>query len=210
MSKKFLLVDDHSIVRSGVSMIIKDKYFTAEIDEASDGDTAYEMIKKKEYDLLIIDLHMPHTDTMGLIVNIFNIRPDAKVLIFTMGSEDVFAKRYLKLGVKGFLNKDCEDEEIGKAVEMILNNRKYLSDKLISKLTDDGLSNRPDNPFESLSNRELEIGMLLIRGKSVSEITDILNIQNSTVGTHKAHIFEKLKVENVIDLRELARLYQLV
>jgi len=210
MSKKFLLVDDHSIVRSGVRLIIMDKYFNAEIDEASDGDTAYDMVKKKEYDLLIIDLHMPHTDTMGLIVNIFNIRPTAKVLIFTMGSEDVFAKRYLKLGVRGFLNKDCEDDEIGKAVEMILNNRKYLSDKLISKLTDDGLSNRPDNPFESLSNRELEIGMLLIRGKSVSEITEILNIQNSTVGTHKAHIFEKLKVENVIDLRELAKLYQLI
>lgn len=210
MSKKFLLVDDHSIVRSGVRLIIKDKYFNAEVDEAADGDTAYEMVKKKEYDLLIIDLHMPHTNTMGLIENVFTIRPGAKILIFTMGSEDVFAKRYLKLGVRGFLNKDCDDDEIAKAIEMILNNRKYLSDKLISKLTDDGLSNRPDNPFESLSNRELEIGMLLVRGKSVSEITEILNIQNSTVGTHKAHIFEKLKVENVIDLRELAKLYQLI
>jgi len=210
MTKKFLLVDDHSIVRSGVRLIIKEKFFNPEIDEASDGDSAFEMIKKKDYDLLVVDLHMPHTDTMGLIVNIFNVRPSARVLIFTMGSEDVFAKRYLRLGVKGFINKDAEDEEIAKAIETVLNNRKYLSNKLISKLTDDSLSNRPDNPFESLSNRELEISMLLIRGKSVSEITEILNIQNSTVGTHKAHIFEKLKVENVIDLREMAKLYQLV
>ncbi|HTL10307.1 MAG TPA: response regulator transcription factor [Chitinophagaceae bacterium] len=210
MTKRFLLVDDHSIVRSGVKLIITDKYLDAKVDEAADGEAAFNLVKKNEYDLMVIDLHMPSTDTMGLIVNILNMRPSAKIMVFTMGSEDVFAKRYLKLGVKGFLNKDCEDQEVSRAIEMILSNRKYVSERLINRLTEDSIKNRPDNPFQLLSNRELEITMLLIGGKAIGEITEILNIQNSTVGTHKAHILEKLKVENVIDLSELAKLYEII
>ncbi|HTL10124.1 MAG TPA: LuxR C-terminal-related transcriptional regulator, partial [Chitinophagaceae bacterium] len=136
--------------------------------------------------------------------------PAAKIIIFTMGSEDVFARRYLKAGVKGFLSKECAADEVATAIQTVLGDRKYLSEKLVNNLTNDKLEKRTDNPFQSLSNRQLEIAMLLIAGKTVSEISDTLNIQNSTVGTHKAHIFEKLQVDNPIDLRELARLYQII
>ncbi len=208
--KKFLLVDDHSVVRSGIRLFIRDKYFNAEIDEASEGDKAFESVKKKDYDLLIMDLHMPKTDTVGLITNILKIKPSTKILVFSMGAEEVFARRYLSLGVMGFLNKDCSDDKILIAIETVLNNRRYLSEKLMDRLTGDSVADKPVNPFDALSTREIEIAMLLINGRSVGEITGTLSIQNSTVGTHKARIFEKLQVNNVIDLHELARLYQII
>ena len=208
--KKFLLVDDHSIVRSGVKLIIRSKYINAECDEAVDGDTAFEKVKSADYDLIVLDIHMPNTDPLGLIENIVRTKPQAKILIFTMGAEEIFAKRYLKLGVKGFLSKESDDEEISRAIDLVINNRKYISESLMTRMTDESLSNKSENPFNDLSNRELEIVLLLISGKSISEITEVLNIQNSTVGTHKSRILEKLKVGNVIELRELARIYHLI
>ncbi len=208
--KKFCLVDDHSIVRTGVKLLLKEKFGMCEIDEATEGETAFQLIKNNDYDLVTMDLHMPNTDTMGLIENILRIKPATKILIFTMGAEELFARRFLKMGVKGFLNKECDDEELGKAIDLVLKNRKYMSEQLMIRITDDTLENKADNPFDDLSNREIEIVLLLAGGKSISEITDLLSIGNSTVGTHKARIFDKLKISNVIELRELAKLYQLI
>jgi two-component system, NarL family, invasion response regulator UvrY len=208
--RKFLLVDDHAVVRSGLKLFISSLYINSEIDEAPDGDVAFKKIKSKDYDLVILDIHMPNTDTTGLITNILSFKPSLKILVFSMGTEGVYAKRYLKLGVKGFLNKECPTEEISKAIDTILQSKRYLSEDLIEKLTNDSVSDRSDNPFNELSNRELEIALLLLNGKSVGEIVELLHIQNSTVGTHKARIFEKLQVGNVIDLRELAKIHQVI
>jgi len=155
-------------------------------------------------------VHMPNTDILALMDTILAIKPKLKILIFTMASENIFSKRFLKLGVSGFLSKDSSDEEIKRAITKVSLGRKYISEGLFSDLTDDSLRSRSDNPFEDLSDRELEIVTHLIKGKSVGEICDILSIQNSTVSTHKARAFEKLKVKNIIELREMARIYQLI
>jgi len=207
---RFLLADDHAVVKTGISLLIKELYPSAVIDTAHDGDSAHSKIVKNDYDLVMLDVHMPNTDSLALVDTILAIKPKLKILIFTMASENIFAKRFLKLGVSGFLSKDSSDEEIKRAITKVSLGRKYISEGLFSDLTDDSLRSRSDNPFEDLSDRELEIVTHLIKGKSVGEICDILSIQNSTVSTHKARAFEKLKVKNIIELREMARIYQLI
>lgn len=208
--EKFLLVDDHAIVKTGISLLVKETYPFSVIDTAHDGDSAYEKVQKNEYDIVMLDIHMPNTDTISLVERMITIRPTIKILIFTMGSEGVFGKRFLKLGVKGFLSKDSTDDEIKRAINIVIQGRKYLSDGLFLTLTDDNLKLRSDNPFEDLSNREFEVAIHLIKGKSVGEICDMLHVQNSTVATHKSRILEKLKVTNIIELREIARIYQVI
>lgn len=207
--KKFLLVDDHVVVRSGISGLLSEIFKPCEVSEAGDTDSATEKLKEKHYDLIMMDIQMPNSDTLGLMEYINVKYPDTRVLIFSMSSENIYAKRFLKAGAKGFLSKDSSLDEIKKAINLILNGRKYISDALAELLTDSSYNDGPNNPFEKLSHREFEIASLLLTGQTVSEISKSLNLQVSTVGTHKGRIFEKLGVSNLIELKEMATSYNL-
>lgn len=210
MIKKFLLLDDHSIVRLAVKLIIRENYLNAQIDESSSGERTLELLGSNEYDLVIIDLLVPNTNTTELLEKILAIHPTTKILVFTMMPESIFATRFFQLGIKGYLTKDCDEKTIANAIELILNNKKYISMELSLKIIEGSLTDRSDNPFDDLSVREKEIVRLLINGKSVRDIKYMLNIQNSTVATYKFRIFEKMMVTNIVDLQEIARLYHFV
>lgn len=207
--KKFLLVDDHNVVRSGIKGLLQELFKPAEIDEASDGETAIEQLKLHQYDLIMMDIQMPKTDTLGLMEYLHIKYPQAKVLVFSMSAENIYAKRFLKAGAKGFLSKDAPLEEIKKAISLVLNDRKYISETLASVLAEESISDTPSNPFNQLSPREFEIVTLLLSGQTISEIARMLNLQVSTVGTHKARLFEKLHVTNILELKEIATSYNL-
>ena len=207
--KKFLLVDDHIVVRSGIKGLLNELFKPSEIFEASDGETATDVLKDRHYDLIMMDIQMPKTDTLGLMEYIHIKYPDAKVLIFSMSAEGIYAKRFLKAGAKGFLSKDAPLDEIKKAINMVLGNRKYISEALAAVLAEESIMDRPGNPFNQLSPREFEIVSLLLSGETISEISKLLNLQVSTIGTHKARLFDKLSVSNILELKDLANSYNL-
>lgn len=207
--KKFLLIDDHVVVRSGIKVLLSEIYKPSEVHEAQDGDSALEKIKLNIYDLVMLDIQMPKTDTFGLM-EIFKIKyPDLKVLVFSMSPENIYAKRFLKAGAKGFLSKDAPLEEIKKAINLVLNDKKYISETLMETLAEAKGKENDGNLFNSLSPREFEIVSLLLTGQTISQIGQTLHLQVSTIGTHKARIFEKLKVGNILELKELATTYKL-
>lgn len=207
--KRFLLVDDHNVVRSGIKGLLIELFKPSEIFEASDGETAVENLKRYRYDLIMMDIQMPRTDTLGLMEYIHIKYPDAKVLVFSMSAETIYARRFLKAGAKGFLSKDAPLEEIKKAISLVLNNRKYISDTLATLLAEESITDKPNNPFNQLSPREFEIVSLLLSGQTISEISKVLNLQVSTIGTHKSRLFDKLKVSNILELKDLANSYHL-
>ena len=205
-----LIADDHFIIRTGLKLIIENFMSRCRIDEADDGNSAFEKIKKKNYDLLILDVNMPHTDSFMLVSNILALKPGTKILMFSMNDEEVYARRYLKMGVMGYIKKDEHLEEIKKAIITILNNKKYISPGLNRIFIEDLNSKNSENPFDSLSPREFEIVQHLIRGEPVAEICKKLTLHSSTVGTHKARIFEKLRCSNIIDLNLLAKVHNII
>ncbi|MEO7307305.1 MAG: response regulator transcription factor [Ferruginibacter sp.] len=207
--KKFLLVDDHVVVRSGIKTLLSEIYNPAEVHEAMNGDTAISKLKNEQFDLIIMDIQMPNTDTLGLMEYVHITYPAAKVLMFSMSAENIYAKRFMKAGASGFVSKEAPLEEITRAISTILNGKKYISDTLAEKLAEDSYSGKSGNPFNELSPREFEIVTLLLDGKTVTDISHALNIQTSTVGTHKARLFEKLGVTNILALKELATTYNL-
>lgn len=180
---------------------------SATIDEAKSGDAAVAFLKKNTYDLLILDVNIPGTDTIDFISYLLTATPHLNILIFTMNPEEWYGKRFLKMGVKGFLNKESPEDEIKKAIWTVLKGNRYISPALAQIISRDALEKKKENPFDELSNREFDVAMRLTRGDSVSVIAESLNLHASTVGTHKAHIFEKLGVQNIIQLADLARLY---
>jgi len=206
--RKFLLIDDHVVVRSGVKTLLLEIFKPCEVFEASDGVSAVEQLKQRPYELVIMDIQMPSTDAFGLMEYMRISYPDTKVLIFSMSAENIYAKRFLKAGAKGFISKDSPLEEIKKAITVILNNKRYISETMIDILAE-GSSVNAKNPFQSLSARELEITSLLLSGHTLSGIARSLHIQVSTAGTHKSRLFDKLGVSNVLELKELADFYKL-
>lgn len=206
--KKFLLADDHHIVRTGLSLIIKDEFSNAAIDECSNGDCVRKKVQHTAYDLVILDITMPAMDSLRLLKNIFTHRPEQKVMIFTMNPVAVYAKKYLALGVKGFINKEAEPAEVRLGIVTILNNRKYLGSDMMHLLNEEQTGSQVSSPFDSLSIRELEIMNLLVEGKNVSEIAALLFLHISTVSTHKANIMAKLHVTNVVELTKMVQLFR--
>lgn len=208
---KFLLVDDHAIIRTGLKLLIQASFAHCRIDEANDGNAAVEMIKDDDYDLVIMDVNMPNTDSLGVLQTILALKPSTKVIMFSMNSEEIYAKRYLKMGAIGYLKKEASNDEIIKAITLGLNNKRYLSQELKEiLLTDLKSSSHSENPFDKLSPREFEIVQHLVQGDSVSQISGKLQLHTSTIGTHKSRIFEKLNCHNLIELINLAKIYKVV
>ena len=206
--KNFLLIDDHEIVRSGIKSVLEELFKPCEIFEANDERSALNQLKSRKYDLVVMDVQMPETDTAGLMEYIKTKYSDIRVLMFSMSPENVYAKRFLKAGAMGFVSKSAGLGELKKAVELVLNDRRYISEALGEQLATEIGSAQPNNPFDKLSAREFEIAVLLISGKTGREISVLLSINSSTVGTHKARLFDKLRVSNLPELIEISRMYR--
>lgn len=205
--ERFLLIDDHVVVRSGLTFILSTYFAPCLIDEAEDGVSALEKLAENKYTLAILDIKMPNTNTLQLMEVIRATYPKLNVVIFSMNSESVYAKRFLKAGAQGFVNKDAPLNEVIKAIKQVLGGKKYISESMIEQLAEFGTDNKEQNLFNSLSPREFEILSLILKGDGISQIAHSLSLQVSTVGTHKARIFEKLKVNNLMELKELANTY---
>lgn len=205
-----LLADDHVIIRTGLKKFILNYIPGANIDEAFDGDSAFEKIKTTPYQLIILDINMPNTDSFGLLSNIMVVRPDSNVLIFSMNAEEIYAKKYLQLGAKGYLSKTAPESEIQHALDNVISGKRYISPSLSESFAEAAIGKQSENPFDKLSPREFEIVLHLIKGESLANICKTLTLQTSTVGTHKARIFEKLQCSNIIDINSLAKVYNVI
>ena len=119
-SNRILIADDHSIVRSGLKLVVREILPWTDIDEAPNGNEVISLLKKNRYSLIILDINMPDTDSVSLVCNLLAYQEDIRILIFSVNPEPLFANRYLKMGVKGYLTKDCDAAEISLAIQAIL------------------------------------------------------------------------------------------
>ena len=134
--------------------------------------------------------------------------PHLPILIYSMSPEDIFAKRLNNLGASGYLNKQSSEEEVVKAMELFFTGRKYVSQKYFD-MQHSATKGKSDNPFSNLSERETEVLLLLLKGKSVKEIASYFDLKSNTVATFKARIFDKIGVNNLMDLQNSARAYNI-
>ncbi|MHA4739981.1 response regulator [Dyadobacter sp. MSC1_007] len=206
---KILIADDHSLVRYGLKLALSRHFTECHIDESWDGASVMQQLKSIAYDLVLLDLNMPETDSTVLIRWIRDFHPDTRILIVSMNNESVFGKRSLQLGVHGYLEKDSPPVELVKAVDVILSGKKYLSANLSDILINDTLKGKTANPFDELTPREFQVAMYMVQGHSVTQISEMLQVQYTSVNTFKRRIFEKLNVDDSKGLIQLADAYNL-
>lgn len=203
--KSILVVDDHQIVFLGIQLIFQTSNLSYDLVECKNGDECIYQLRKRKFDLIILDINLPDTDTFQLVTLMKNHYPDQKILVFSMNSEEMYAKRFFQLGVNGFINKQAPNEEFKKAVLTILDGEKYISEKMLQLFAEDALNGHQSHIFEKLTSREFEIMTYFLQGYTSKEVCNITNLHASTIGTYKFRIFEKLKVKNILELQELSQ-----
>lgn len=196
----FLIADDHSIVRNGLAMLIKSTFDSAILYQAADFEEILNQVTAIPIHLLVLDINFPEGNTLQLLPKLKEIRPEMKIAIFTSYEEDSYALRYIKSGADAYLSKLLNPQEIQNALQKILQEGRFLNTSLQKKLLDSITLNKPINPLETLSDREMEIALLLVKGYGNLEISNELDLKPTTVSTYKNRLFEKLGVKNIPEL----------
>lgn len=203
----FLIADDHSIVRQGISLVVKELFSNAVIHSAGSFKETLKVVKETKQDILILDINFPDGNSINIIPEIKTIQPELKILIFTAYDESIYAMRYLNAGASGYLNKGCSEDEMKLAIKSMISTGKYVTQTVKDRILDSYISKTPINPLEKLSIREVEVSRLLIKGYGNLEISELLQIKKTTVSTFKNRVFEKLEIDNLAALIELFQLY---
>ena len=198
-----LIVDDRFVARSGTSILLENELESALVFEVHNFREAIVACHTIIFDLVILDVDSPFGRKCKMIDVLRNMQKDAKIVLFSTKEENVYALRYLKAGVSGFLSKLGYGTAIVKSVENVLKLGKSISMDNCDKLIAFPQNGDQKNPLENLTQREFEIAVLLVRGLKNFEIANMLDLQITTVRTRKFIILKKLNITNVVELAEL-------
>ncbi|KIA96274.1 MULTISPECIES: response regulator transcription factor [unclassified Flavobacterium] len=206
-SYSFLIADDHVVVRQGVTLIVKELFLNAMVYKAATFNDTFKILKEVKIDLLILDVNFPDGNSLNILAEIKAIQPEVKILIFSALEENIYAMRYLNAGASGYLTKESSEDEMKLAINTMISSGKYMTQNIKDRILDSYITKKPTNPLEVLSNREMEVARLFVKGYGNLEILEILKIKKTTVSTYKNRIFEKLEVDNLAELIKLFHLY---
>jgi two-component system, NarL family, invasion response regulator UvrY len=209
-SFQFLIVDDHSLVRNGLTQILAKTYPGAGIAEARDAKTALAFVMQKRLDVVLLDISLPGQSGLDVLKQIKEVQPEAKILILTMHPEDQYPVRVLKAGASGYLTKDTASEEVAIAVKKILDGGTYVSAALAENLASNLHDPSQRLPHDRLSDREYQILRMIGIGKSVKEIAYELSLSIKTISTYRARVLAKLKFKGNADVIRYAMREKLV
>ena len=205
----FLIIEKQPVIAAGIKSFLATGFPSAKIKDVQPNHIN-ELSLKQEFDAYIFSIGLVVSDNDELIQNIFKHQSGARIIVFANEANTIFAKHYLRAGVKGYLSKNTTKNEFISAIAVVLDNKVYLSDDIKYALTSDFIENKTTNKLSILSKRELEVASMLAKGLSNNEICEITKLHSSSVGTYKARIFQKLNVKNIIELRHFATVNNLV
>jgi two-component system, NarL family, invasion response regulator UvrY len=196
-----LLVDDHAVVREGYRRLLERHGEIAVIGEAGDAATAHALFSSLEPQIVVMDITLPVTSGLEAMRRMLLYNPDARVLIFSMHEDTVFATRALQAGAFGYVTKASAPNVLVEAVLAIARGKKYLSPEIAQKVALREGSGYPNG----LTLRESEVLRLIIRGQTVQEIADALGVNWKTVANHQSAVRQKLGAETTIELLRKAQ-----
>jgi two-component system invasion response regulator UvrY len=202
---KVLLVDDHELVRTGFRHILQDSPGIEVVGEAESGEDAVIKAKQLKPDLVLMDVNMPGIGGIEATRRIRRQNPATQVIAVTVLSDAPFPEQLHEAGALGYLTKGCPAEELFRAIKMVASARPFISNEVSQKLTLAMLTgSNPDSPFDRLSQREMQVLLMITQGQKTQFISDSLCLSPKTVSTYRHRLFEKLDVETDVELTLLA------
>ncbi len=201
--KKVLIVDDHPILRKGLSMLINEEPDLVVAGEAEDARRAMEMVESTGPDVVIVDISLPGVDGIDLLKNIKLRYPDLPALVVSMHDEGLFAERALRAGARGYMMKQEALDKVLVGIRRVLAGEIFVSERITTRIVErffDGGSGTTASPLDGLSDREFTVFQLIGQGFGTRQIAEKLHLSVKTVESYRSHIKDKLKLEKGTDL----------
>ena len=198
---RIAIIDDHAIVRAGLRQFFSEQVDLTVVAEASNGRDAVDIVRKGDVDVILMDLSMPDQSGVDALAAIKARAPDLPVLILSGFPEEHYATTLLRQGASGYLNKDCDPEEIVKAIRTVYRGRKYITAGVAELLADGLGGGTGDKPaHEQLSEREFQVFLRLAKGETIGHMANSMSLSVKTVSTYRTRVMEKMKLESNSDL----------
>lgn len=207
---KLLLVDDHELVRTGIRRILEDVKDFVVVGESTTGEEAIKFCRKNPPDLVLMDMSMPGIGGIEATKQILRLTEGTRIIVLSVHKENPIPAKVMQMGAFGYLTKDSDPAEMIRAIRKVAAGQKYVSPDIAQQIAIGQLDFKDGNPFEILSERELEITLMLTKGAKVPDIAAYLNISAKTVNTYRYRMFDKLSVSTDVELTHLALRHKLI
>jgi two-component system invasion response regulator UvrY len=205
-----MLVDDHDLVRSGIRRLLEDVHDIRVMAEAQNGEQAIRMVRRQAPDVILMDVSMPGIGGLEATRKIIRSMPDMKIIVVSIHDDDPFPARLLEAGASGYITKGCSVDEIVTAIRSVFRGQQYLSPCIAQKLALSFVHNRDKSPFDELTQRETQVMLMVVNGETNKQISEQLCLSPKTTSTYRYRLFEKLGVENDVELTRFAIRHGLV
>ncbi len=206
---KVLIADSHPVVRLGVKQVLETASGFEVVADVSSTSELFETLEKVSPDVVMLEMDIPDINGIATLRKMKQEYPEAKVLMFSGQSEDVYALSSIRAGAFGYLSKAADLEYIVSAIKKVSEGNMFITNELAQRLAFDEGSQKPRRFFRKLSTREIEVLKLLASGKRNKEVAEGLNLNEKTVSTYKARLMRKLNVDNLVDLLQQAKALEL-
>ena len=208
---RVFLVDDHELVRTGFRHILSDNPGIEVVGESGSGEDALNQVHALQPDLVLMDVNMPGIGGIEATRKIKRQHPETQVIAVTIHADTPFPEQLHEVGALGYLTKGCPADELFEAIRTVAAGKPFISNEVSRKLTLARLTGvDPDTPFSALSQREMQVLLMITQGHKTQDISDSLCLSPKTVSTYRHRLFEKLQVGTDVDLTHLALRYGLI
>ncbi|MCT4586481.1 MAG: response regulator transcription factor [Carboxylicivirga sp.] len=206
-----IVADDHAVVRTGLQLVFQNCSVISISAEASSGNELLDTLKRETFDVAIVDVNMPGLSSLNLINEIRKHYPDLPIVIFTMNTDMQLATRMFKNGVKAYINKEENPEELIEAVKCVYLQERYLTNQQEYFYANQFIVGSDQSlNHECLTDREYQVMCLLASGQSKTEIADKLAISKNTISNHRNNILKRLSLSNNVELTKYALSHHMV
>ena len=201
---KVLLVDDHELVRMGIKRLLQDVPGMKVVGEASNGEQAVLLAKDVMPDVVVMDVNMPGIGGLEATRKMVRHNPDIKILALTIYEDEPYPSRLLQAGARGYVTKGCEPEEMIRAIRTINSGQCYIIPRIAQQIAIKRVTKGKESPLEILSERELQIMLMITQGQKVQDISKKLCLSPKTVNSYRYRIFDKLHINSDVELTLMA------
>jgi len=207
---RILLVDHQEMVRCGLQRLLNDMPPLCVVGAASSGEEAVQLSRSLKPDVVLMDVQIPGIGCLEATRRISRSEADIRIVVVASQVDDLFPIHLLDAGASAYLSKNCGIEEISDAVCAVYGGERYISADIARQMALSILPGGEQSPFERLSQRELQVMLMVAQGQSVRDISDHLCLSSKTISTYRYRLYEKLGVGNDVELARLAIRYGIV
>ena len=207
---KVMVVDDHDLVRMGITRMLSDSPDIEVIGEADNGETAIQLAKKIKPDVVLLDVNMPNIGGLEVTKRLLQSDKNTKILAVSSLATQPYPSMLIKAGVSGYITKGTPLDEMIKGIKKVYQGGRYFSADVAEQLADILLAEKAESPFDLLSEREMQVAMMVVNCQSPQQIADHLFVSTKTVNTYRYRIFEKLNIDSDVKLTHLAMRHGLI